>query len=142
MKTVCVTYVGRRLTTKNKLAHFWLASGEQAPRGYLKQFAPARIGEQWNVTFDDDGRLFIAGEHKPVQCAGVTRKYDPAWITADQVAYQHDLDRKADAKLKARRSDFDDAIEPLRNLVLAVNSWSERQALVARISSELLKPQR
>lgn len=129
-------YVGRRLTTGNKLAHFWLFDDTDGkPGGYVKQIAPASIGEYWLFTFEGKS-LYTRGEHGPKRTGDIERDR-ACWVAEDQVAYQYNLDRKADNKLKARRTDFEAALEPLRLLVLAVRTLDEREALITRIASEL-----
>lgn len=129
-------YIGRRLTSKNKIAHFWIFNDTDGkPGGYIKQIAPASIGEHWSFTFEGKS-LYTRGEHGPKRTGDLERDRAP-WVAEDQIAYQHDLDRKAEQKLKARRTEFDHALEHLRLLVLSVKGFDNRDALIRRIATEL-----
>lgn len=139
-RVVNATYVGRRITTDNKLAHFWHVEGEAKPAGYMKQVAPAAVGEIWRLSFNDKDNIYVGGDYKPQNtemfCDPDTRA---RYVGEDAAAYQRHVDMKADRALKNRETEFERAMEPLRRLIRAVRSYDDRHALIRRITSELGK---
>jgi hypothetical protein len=132
-------YIGRRITTKNQLAHFWMFLNENKPKGYRRQIAPATIGEQWIFKTNEAGTLFVGGAEKPTRTdvTSASKSIDE-WSAADQASYQADLVRRFENKLANRKSQFDQAIEPLRRMCSSLNlSHGERAAFIQRVTTEL-----
>lgn len=139
-RVVLAFYIGRRVATGNKLAHFWQFYGEDKPRGFIKQLAPATIGEVWAVTVTDDNKHYVGGPKGPKR-AEVQKTHDRKqvheWVALDAAAYADNQTRLAEKKLAKRRTEFDRALEPLRNLVVACPTHEQRAFLINAIVSEL-----
>lgn len=135
-RVASATYIGRRITTKQKLAHFWHVEGEEKSRGYFKQIAPATIGEIWRLSFDEKGAMYVSGTHKPQNTETFSANREQ-YVGEDAAAYQLHVELKADKILKNRETDFERALAPLRRLVTAVRTYDDRSALIRRIASEL-----
>lgn len=138
-KKVRATYVGRRSTTNGRLAWFWKIDGREDTAGYAKQIAPAKIGEEWELTFQGES-VVVRGEGKPASVGFCKSKTDVTiWTAKEVVALQEHDERLAERKLAARKSQFETVIEPLRLMALSLRTHSERAAFIARVSSELWK---
>ena len=130
--------MGRRMSTKNKLAFFW--KFDDGIRGYAKRHAPAVIGEQWEFPVDDQGRLIARHDCKPKLCEYA---YPPpeedvvAWNAADVAAYQDNITCKAHDRLARRETDFDKALIPMRRILAGARDHNERGAIIQRIITEL-----
>src|SRR6185312_16590334 len=109
-------YIGRRLTTKHKLAYFWLFGSDQ--RGYKKQIAPAVIGEAWNISFgtsEGENLIYLQGVNAPVRLTGQDAKPSEVtlWGAEDVAANEQYHSERELEKLKKRKQPFDKAMEPL-----------------------------
>lgn len=139
-KQVAAVYIGRRMTVKNKLAHFWMFDDEPKPAGYAKQLAPAQIGEAWKFTRNKDEHILVSGEHKPIKLTmHVTRGPQPIdeWIATDAAHEQIAAERRMNAKLAKRKGQFEIALQPLKRLLDSLQYHDERAALINKIVSEL-----
>jgi hypothetical protein len=135
-------YIGRRITTKNQLAHFWIFHNENTSRGYRKQIAPASIGEQWIFKTNEAGTVLIAPTEKPTRTdvTSASKSIDE-WTAADQASYQLDIVRRFESKLANRKDQFDQAIEPLRRMCSSRKlTHNERAAFIQRVTTELWRP--
>jgi hypothetical protein len=137
MSIVKGTYVGRRVTTKKTLAHFWQFDGDTAVKGFKRQLVPAMIGERYQFVLED-GKYVLTGENHPRLVSNEdAEKLVLQWVGEDQAAYQYVTDRRAERRLKERKTEFDRAIGPLHELVKAVPNHDDRAALISRITSVL-----
>jgi hypothetical protein len=134
---VDATYIGQRITTKGALAYFWLFHDINKEQGYKKQLVWATIGEAWNFGRAENGAVYRSGEHKPINLGIKHPENALRWESEHQSALHYHAERKAAAKLKARQSEFDRALEPIRRLLDAAPSHIERGALIQRLCIEL-----
>jgi hypothetical protein len=137
-KPVVAVYIGRRITIKNKLAYFWQFDGEDKPRGYKKRLAHAVVGERWEFYADDAGAIRLAGDKAPKRLDLIEDiEKIKEWAATDEACHQMEVTRRTDRKLAARRTHFDGAIEPLKEMVAKLRSHEERAAFIQRVQSEL-----
>lgn len=133
-----MTYVGMRITTANKLSYFWLEEGQEKPKGYRKQIAPAVIGEIWQFTMHPSGGITISGPDKPKQLRLTDSEHQVTqWIAESEACEQHAVGLKTDKILKARKSEFDKAIAPLKRMLDTLSYHNDKAAFIARVTSEL-----
>lgn len=138
IKIIRARFVGRRLSTKNRLAFFW--KFDDGIRGYAKRQAPAAIGEQWEFPVDEQGRLITRRDCKPKLCEYEDNPPEEdvaSWNAADVAAYQEDITRKAHDRLARRETDFDKALIPIRRILNGARHHDERAAIINRITAEL-----
>lgn len=135
-------YIGRRITSKDKLGYFWHFEGDQKPVGYLKRnIALAEIGERWVFAFKGQTHTAELVHDMSVRPRKITSTVTPyelkEWVAKDAAHYQHDVDARALRKYKTRETEFDKALAPLVRLVDAVGGHEDRAALIAHITSQL-----
>lgn len=136
-------YIGRRMTSKKRLAYFWMFDGSDDAGGYAKQLAPARVGEAWQFTFTADGKMYVASDKRPQKVPlpkRIPRRKLDEYIAQDQIAEQQSLEQSAHKKFAARRSEFEIMCEPLKHLLHATPRHDQRAALINRIIAELYSP--
>ena len=144
MRKVTAVYIGRRITTKDKLAYFWDFTGDVNPRGYKKQLAPAVIGESWEFTQNEKGDILINVDNCPVQLSHLSIPKDKVaeWEALSQSSCAHDAYRRMKLKLAKRRSQFDGLMQPLREMANTLSGNQERAAFIQRVVAELWQDQK
>lgn len=130
---VKAVYIGQRISSKNRLAHFWLF-GEKL-MGWKKNVAPATVGETW--TFEMKDERTITTERPERVGIEATPERVSQWVAEEAAQQQIDANRRADKTLAERRADFDVALEPLKRLLSSVHQYELRAALIQRITTEL-----
>lgn len=140
MKTQKAVYIGRRITQANKLAYCWHVDGEERPRGWKRQLAPATIGESWIITLADEGGVYTQGQYKPLQASGADAPVDkvPEWQAADIAHAQDFAERKAMRKLATRKSEFEQAMQPLLAMYDTLRTHDERHAFMAAVQKKFI----
>ena len=130
-------YVGRRITVKRQLAHFWQFS--DGLKGYKKQFIPALIGEAWIFSLEN-GSFFLSGDNAPKRLTSDDADSNKVekWAAEDVVAVQSYNEEKTIAKLKRRQQPFDKAMEPLIGMYSSLQTGYERAAFIQAIQRKLL----
>jgi hypothetical protein len=136
IKTSKGTYIGRRQTVKGPLAYFWEFEGENAPKGYRKQIAPALIGEVFLIS-TEEGQVYVRGEHAPKKVGLAGEGNRSKWGALDASHYQAATEERASKALAKRKDLFERNLEPLRVMANSLPSHSERAAFIARVTSEL-----
>lgn len=134
------TYIGRRTTSKNTLAHFWKFEGiDPVPKGWKKNIVPwAQPGDQYQIHVGEKGEVYTHGIYKPNHVGKHPVESEVLeWVGLDAAHAQHDTDRRMERRLKEQKTDFDKAIEPLRRMVGAVRNHDDRAALIAHITATL-----
>lgn len=132
------TYIGRRLNTKGKLSHFWFLEGGSAANagGYKINLAPSKIGEVWELTVNEAGSVFKAPP--PRQHGWHSDAEDiRSWAARDTAHVNEFTFKRVETKLKARESQFKEALRPLRALMYSLNVHDERAAFVNAVCAEL-----
>lgn len=140
MSRVRLTYVGRRLTSKQRVAHFFqLEDGSKI--GFKKMPIPALIGERISMVQVDDGKWAFSGKEGPKRLDEPRADLDEIaeWTAIDRATAQLQEERKVERKLKARKTHFDEVLEPVKAMVRATRTHSERAALINAITAELWK---
>ena len=140
--TSTAIYVGRRITTKDKICFFWRWNDEKEIRGFDKQIAPASIGELWTFTHSGDGtKFYVAGDDEPKRTceADESDKLTQQWIGEDQLARRQMQNKRARKKLAARKDAFERRIAPLREIVRNLPTHADRSAFIEHVSKELWK---
>jgi hypothetical protein len=137
-KPLVAVYIGRRMTVKNKLAFFWLFDGEDKPRGYKKRLAHSAIGERWQFQADDTGAIRLGGDKAPTQLNVIddVQKINE-WTATDEANQQLEIARRVDRKLAARKTHFDEALEPVKAMLKELRTHDDRAAFIQRVTSEL-----
>ena len=140
MKTQTAVFIGRRITTANKLAYFWHFVGEERPRGWQHQLAPATIGECWSFTLTNEGGVFTSGEHKPAQLPARDASVSSIteWQATDIAHTQRLAQEKATRKLAARKTEFDRALEPLLSMYQTLRTRDDRHAFLSAVEKKLM----
>lgn len=117
--TVRLLYIGRRITTRNRLAHFYLRAddGQQWGGTAKPLVAEHRPGAVIELTLNQagDGR-FVTGEHQPVL----------AWQLADRAAYTDD--RARNRNRSAARDQPDPLLEHLARCARPCDGCPHRDA--------------
>jgi hypothetical protein len=140
MKLQKAVYIGRRITQAKKLAYFWHFDGEERPRGWTGQVAPAKIGESWTITLSDNGGVYTGGQHKPLQASLSDAPVEKVreWQAADVAHAQDFAERKAMRKLAARKSEFDQTMQPLLAMYDTLRTHDERQAFMMAVQKKFI----
>jgi hypothetical protein len=130
-------YIGRRITTKRELAHFWHFVDGQ--KGYKKQLIPAVIGEAWVFTFED-GSIYLKGSNGPQRLPDedATPNDITKYAAEDAAANQTYQEDKAFEKLKRRQQPFDKAMEPLIRMYSSLDTNHERSAFIQAVKNKLI----
>lgn len=137
-KRINAVYIGRRLSSRNMLAHFWMFEGETKSRGYRQQLIPALIGESWTFVEDGERRLLISTSRKPVKFETDDHQaFITQWVAEDIANEQLHIDHRARVRLARRETDFDKALAPMRRILEAARFHDERGAIIQRIVTEL-----
>ena len=137
-------YIGQRMTTKNKLAHFYKFD-DGSEKGYAKRLSYCQIGTRLSVVFDPDGRAYTAGEHAPkllTRDNGTTFDDAPKadverWVIEDNAAKSAYRAKKMEAKLKTLPTYIEEHAAPLVDLIKACRNFDEKAALIRAITDEL-----
>jgi hypothetical protein len=110
----------------------------------MKQLVPAQIGERFTFQFTATDSVVTRGEHGPKRIGHgldfdgrLDRKQVDEWIVKDEAAAQMKAEDKARREMKNRATEFERALEPLRRILSASRSHSDRAALISRITTEL-----
>jgi hypothetical protein len=137
-KSIAAIYIGRRVATNNKLSYFWQFDGEESPRGYTKRPVHSLIGERWEFQQADDGSVWFSGKNAPKRMGLIDDiEKIKEWTAMDEANYQMDVTQRQDRKLAARKTHFDAAIRPLKEMADKLRSNEERAAFIQRVQSEL-----
>lgn len=132
------TYIGLRETVKHTLAHFWEFEDGKTPGWKKPLVVGAHPGERYEFTFDADNHVFTKGEHKPKFLGKIDDEEKiRKWVAEDRAAYQRDLERRTERKMKERQTDFQKALAPMKLLLATVKSHDDRAALINAITTEL-----
>lgn len=137
-KTAVATYIGRRMTTKNKLAYFWKIEG-QTPGGFAKQIASASIGEKWQLSLVGDS-IHINGPDRPKQLPDQPLDPDAKEYEAlDAGAMAQWGEIKAKKVLAGRQSEFDRAMLPLISMLRTLRFRDDEYYFIERVKAALYK---
>lgn len=133
------TYIGRRTTTKNTLAQFWIVDDKEL--GWKKgPVTYAQVGDMYEFSYDKDGRIVMQGACKPKKIGyEADREKVAGWVALDVAHFQHDVDRRAERRLKEMKTDFDKAMQPLQRMVSSIRHHDDRAAFIARVTATLWK---
>lgn len=137
MKHVAI-YIGRRVTVAGKLGYYWLIDGKTT--GYMKQLAPAKIGEGWTITLNADGNVVLGGKDTPTQLPekhGAPRERALEWTALDIAANQVQVNQRVNKKLAARKTEFDIALKPLQFMIDELRHNDERACFVQAVITAL-----
>lgn len=146
-------YIGQRMTTKNKLAHFYRFD-DGSEKGYKKRLTYAPIGTRLTVCFDAEGRVFTAGDHAPALLYKVGGPEIPSnlatapqadverWVIEDNNAKSVARAQKMEGKLKSVPTMIEERAAPLVDLVRACRTFDEKAALIRTITDELWRQAR
>lgn len=131
-------YCGRRLTAAGRLAYFWKKDFEDSTMGYRKQLAPALIGERWKFSALASGAVITSGPHRPVKIGSQTKNSETARWAALDAAHSNEYDaEKLSRKLEKRKTEFEEALEPLRRMLHSLPTHTERGCFIQRVVIEL-----
>jgi len=137
-KPVAAIYIGRRITVDHKIAFFWQFDGEDKPRGYTKKLTSALIGERWEFQADSNGSLHtgVGKTPKQLDVIGDADKIKE-WTATDAANEQWEIGRRMERKLAARKTQFDEALRPLKEMLDKLHNHDDRAAFIQRVQSEL-----
>lgn len=142
MKTIEITYLGRRVGKGSRLIYAYSFYGEEKTRYYKEPIVPAKIGERWKVTeIDDKGSIHVRGEHRPVcldSFHGSETKI-AEWEATDAAHSQEAREQRAAKKLAKRKSQFEVMMEPLERMYDALDTMSDRHYFLHAVQNQLLR---
>lgn len=133
---VYATYIGKRLTTKKKLAHFWDFAGETGIRGYKKQIVPATIGESWEFERDEKGQLTLDGA-KQATHMGIDSAKREEWTAQEVINVGRYDTMRAETKLANRKNELEIRLAPLQRMVDTIPSYMDRCVFIDMVAREL-----
>lgn len=142
MKTIEITYLGRRMGKGSRLIYAYSFYGEEKTRYYKEPIVPAKIGERWKVTeIDDKGSIHVRGEHRPV-CLDSFHGSDAKiaeWEALDAAHAQEAGEQRAASKLAKRKSQFEAYMEPLERMFDSLQTVNERHYFINAVTKQLLR---
>jgi hypothetical protein len=133
-------YKGRRTTTDNKACYLWLflsADTGDVEKLYMKQLAPAIVGEKYELTLSDNGSVFTGGENRPKP---ISVQLDPRhieWSALDTIAKEECDNIKAMKKLDKLNNEFERRLAPLKQMFDTLQYHDDRHQFVSKITKEL-----
>lgn len=137
---VLMTYMGRRWSSKNKIAYAWLKE-DGAEGWWEKSPAPfASIGQVWRFTVANDaGAMYTSGEHKPVFLypTPTTDRLD-GWVAAEKASLVQEANFRM-AKNSKLTSGVEDAIAILNKAYWTLNSGVQKTAFMMYVEEEMTR---
>lgn len=136
-KPIDLTYVGRRLGTKNKLYEGWQASDSTEPRFYDK-FRPGRcsIGTTFTVDETPDGKIVVASARDPRKTNDT--EVIAAWEVKDRDAW-NEYQKIQLIKRLGKETAFATALAPIKR-IYRKTPGPAKQTFLLMLMDELDRP--
>lgn len=137
-ETIVLTYIGRRLTTKDTLAFCWLTD-EGEERLYVKQLLGyAGIGTRWRFKVADNGSSIVLGGAENLGRDGIPDDRRIGWEALDASNARHHAQITL-AKNEKTKSLLADAMLPIR-VAMEKQVGVRRTAFADAVHVELHRP--
>lgn len=136
------TYAGVRITSDNKLGFFWSFPDRESIVGYVKNPAPASIGESWEFTRSKDGQSIMYGTGLDPTRRGfetANEEHREKWEAESVAAEGMMAHKRMNKKLAERDSYFESAMRPLKALMDRLQYTEDRGAFVMKVVGELMR---
>lgn len=132
---VPMTYVGRRLSTENRLCYAYSVEGEPKLTLWSKPLFPGLIGEKWTIEKDERGSVYPKSAINTKE--PVDREKANAWEAEDIRCLQEDVQTKFNKKLAKRATEFEKALLPIRTMLASLKYHEDKAAFIQRVTAEL-----